>query len=176
MKFGYLLVALLACAAGCISRSPEQASESRARYEFKRIVREYQVPASESTNEVERTALLDQALQAFESLRTDYPDAQPWTAMALRQVGVIHASRGERKEALAAYAQVGILYPNEEWEVIQAWKAAGDLLWDSGMKKEALPFYRDIADRFQKSGQLPMYDTIARIARERIAAAANIRP
>lgn len=171
-----LAVCATALLAACATRSPEQLADATARYEFKRIVREFQVPASEATNELQRVELIDQALAALESLRTNYPTAQPWAAMSLRQIGQIHAERGERKEALAAFARVAVLYPTESWEIIQASKAAGDLLWDSGMKKQALMFYQDIVDQYGGPGQPEMFDTLVRISRERIKEAGPITP
>ncbi|MBW7908331.1 MAG: hypothetical protein H3C50_05340 [Kiritimatiellae bacterium] len=166
-----LSVAGVLLLAACATRSPERAAEARAQYEFKRIVRAYQVPAVDATNEVDRAVLLDTALDAFAALREAYPTSQPWAAMALRQIGVIQAEQGRRKEALATFAKVDIFYPNESWEVIQAWKAAGDLLWDSGMRRESLPFYRDIVEKFDRPGQPEMFGTIVRIAKDRIRTA-----
>lgn len=174
--FIFLCATTLALLAACATRSPEQTADARARYEFKRIVRTYQVPASEATNDMDRAVLLDAAQEAFATLREDYPTARPWAAMALRQIGEILAQQGRRKEALATFAKVDVYYPNESWEVIQAWKAAGDLLWDSGMKREALPFYQDIVAKFDHPGQPEMFGTIVRIARDRIRDAGAVRP
>lgn len=167
-----LIMALAAAGlAACATRSPVESEEAQARYEFKRIVRAYEIPASETTNTADRAAFQEQALLAYEALRAAYPTARASSAAALRAVGKIHAERGERKEALAAYTRVGVLYPEQEWEVVQAWRAAGDLLWESGMKKEALPFYRDIVTSFDKPGQPPMVETIVRIAKDRLTMA-----
>lgn len=163
--WGLLAAGLTACA----TRAPMESEEARARYEFKRIVRAYEIPAAETTNAADRAAYQEQALLAYEALRAAYPNARATAAAALRAVGHLHAARGERKEALAAFARVGVLYPEQEWEVIQAWRAAGDLLWTAGMKKEALPFYQDIVTTFDRPDLPPLFDTIVRIARDRIA-------
>jgi len=167
----FLLLAVLSilALASCATRPPEKRMEAEAQYEFKRIMREYVIAAGDATNELVRAELVEQAVQGFRLLRELYPDAQPWAAMALRYRANLHAERGERKEALATYAKVGVLYPDQDWEVIQAWRSAGDLLWTSGMRKESLDFYRDIVARFDTPGQPPMYETIVRIARDRIA-------
>ncbi|HMP76651.1 MAG TPA: hypothetical protein PKE12_10185 [Kiritimatiellia bacterium] len=159
-------------APGCATRAPTAVSTSEAQYEFKRIVREYQLPAAEATNDVDRAALLDQAANAFEALREKHPDASPWAAAALRSAGNIHAELGHRKEALAAYARVGLLYPDDEWEAIQAMRSAGDILWIAGIRDQAILFYREIIEKFDKPGKPPMFDTVVRIAKDRLSEAA----
>lgn len=169
----WVISALLMIASACATRPPGQAADARARYEYKRIVRKFQVPSGDSTNALERAALLDKSLQELETLRANYPEARPWAAMALRQIGEIYAERGQKKEAVDAFTRVGVLYMGEDWEVIQAWRAAGDLLWNDGKKSAALAFYRDIVQRFDRPGRPDLYDTIVRIARDRMAAAAK---
>ena len=164
---------VLGVAAGCATRTPVAAATSAAQYEYKRIVREYQLPAADATNALERAALLDQAVQAYEALRQQHPEASPWAAAALRAAGAIHAERGNRKEALSAYARVGVLYPGEEWEVIQAWRAAGDLLWTAGIRDQAILFYKDIIEKFDQPGKPPLFETLVRIAKDRLAEAAQ---
>lgn len=167
----WVLLGVLAAASACVTRSPEEVAEARARYEYNRIVRQFQVPRGDSTNALERAALLDKSLQELQNLRNEYPDATPWVAMALRQTGEIYVERGQEKEAVRAFTLVGVYYMGEDWEVIQAWKAAGDLLWSNGKKEAALPYYRDIVQRFARPGQPDLYDTIVRIAQDRIAEA-----
>lgn len=165
------VLVLLVIASACATRSLEQVAEARAKYEYQRIVRQFQVPFGDSTNTLERAALLDKSLQELEALRANYPNARPWNAMALRKIGEIYAERGQKKEALAAFTLVGVRCMSEDWEVIQAWKAAGDLLWSSGMRNQALPFYRDIVQRYNRPGYPEMYNTIVRIALDRMAEA-----
>ncbi len=155
--------------AGCASRSPAESRSARARYEYNRIGRELVTPAAEATNDLQRALLWRRAERAYEALREDYPDARPWAAAALRSQGRLYREQGAFADALAAFTKVGALYPEQEWEVAQAWKAAGDLLWERGLKLEAEPYYRGILARFDTPGRHPMYETLVLIARSRLA-------
>jgi hypothetical protein len=58
---------------------------------------------------------------------------------------------------------VGEQYPQQNWEVLQAWKSAGDLLWDAGRKDEARQFYRQIVARFDQPDASAVVRTIVRV-------------
>ena len=154
---------------GC-STTPDQASnrEAKARYEYNRIMREYRVPAEEATNEVERVAMLDQVAAAYLEFTQEYGDVPRWSAAALRSLGQVHLERGEFKEALASFEQVGQRYPQEHWEVIQAWKEAADMLWETRHRGEAVLYYRQMVDTYDRPGQPPMFETLVNIARLRL--------
>ena len=173
MKHGvvwwWMGMAALVCA-GCLSPHGDVAKRaSQAKFEFNRIVREYQVPAGDATNAVQRGAYLTNAVTAFRALAERYPDQPQWAAQSMRCIANIHRAEGRRAEALATYEQLVHRYPGEHWEVIQAWKSCGDLLWDSRMKELAREYYRQIVDTYGGPGQPPMFDTLVHIARQRLA-------
>jgi tetratricopeptide (TPR) repeat protein len=173
-----ILLLILACGlwAGCATRPPQEDAQAKARYEYHRIVRAYHIPAIETTNEIERAQLLHAAFTGYAALITNYPTARPWAAMALRAVAGLHAARGDRKKALDAYDLVAVLYPEDDWEVIQAWRAAGDLLWHDRMPQSALDYYRRIVNRFDRPGLPPGFDAHVRIARDRLREAGATPP
>ncbi len=177
VAFAFAMVLLAACLiAACATRAPQEDAQAKARYEYNRIVRTYQIPASESTNEVERALLLHQAFTAYAALITNYPTARPWAAMSLRAVAALHAERGDWKKALETYDIVPALYPDDDWEVIQAWRGAGDLLWSARMPALAVEYYRQIVERFDRPGMPPGFDAHVRIARDRLREAAAPPP
>ena len=166
---GWLPLVAAFSLAACVSRPTEESREARARYEYNRIARELVMPAAAATNELERALLWKHAERGYESIQQKYPDAQPWAAMSLRSLGNLYREQGAFAEALAAYTKVGTLYPEQDWEVAQAWKAAGDLLWERGLRPEAAPYYRNLLVRFDKPGYHPMFETLVLIARSRLA-------
>lgn len=152
--------------------SPQQGLDRRARearYEFNRIVREYHVPMSEATNEVERGQWATNALEGYAAIYRDYRDQGKWAAQALRSRGNVYLAQGNRADALRCFDQVGREYPGEHWEVIQAWKSAGDLLWDSGMKGEAAKYFSQIVQTYSGPDEPPMFQTLVEISRDRLA-------
>lgn len=159
---------------GC-AHTPAQAAghkvsarESKARYEYNRVIRQYQLPAIDATNAVERVAMLDQTAFELEAMVREYAEVPKWAAIALRTLGKIHIERGQLKEGLACFEQVGQRYPQEHWEVIQAWREAGDTLWETHHRGEARLYYRQIVSTYDRPGQPPMFDTIVRVARARL--------
>ena len=127
------------------------------------------VPAFDATNAVERVTLLDRAAREYRQLATDYEDVPAWAAAALRREGEIHVERGDLKQSLFCFEQVGQRYPQQHWEVIQAWKAAADYLWNTRHRGEARLYYQQIVNTYGRPGQPPMFDTIVHISRQRLA-------
>ena len=132
-------------------------------------MRSSDVPAFDATNAVERVVLLDRAAREYHQLATDYADVPSWAAAALRREGQIHVERGDLKQGLSCFEQVGQRYPQEHWEVIQAWKAAADYLWTTRHRGEARLYYQQIVNTYGRPGQLPMFDTIVHVSRQRLA-------
>lgn len=163
------LVAGLLVWAGC-STTPSHSSdrEAKARFEYNRIMREFRVPAEEATNDVTRVAMLDQVAEAYLEFTQEYGDVPRWAAAALRSLGQVHLERGEFRDALASFEQVGQRYPQEHWEVIQAWKEAADMLWETRHRGEAVLYYQQIVDTYDRPGQPPMFETLVNIARLRL--------
>jgi tetratricopeptide (TPR) repeat protein len=110
----------------------------------------------------------DQAADSYERvLKSCEPNL---CAQALRSLGNVRAAQGNLDEAVKLYRQVGEKYPQQDWEVLQAWKSAGDLLWDAGRKDEARQFYRQIVARFDKPDMPAVIQTIVRASQTRLAA------
>lgn len=156
--------ALVACA----TRSPEQTLNSKADYEFNRIVRAYEIPAREATNDTERAALLNEAIRAHRALVDTYPKVRPWAAKSLLAIADLYAMRGESDRAVEVYEQVALRYPDEDWEVIKAWRAAGDIYWRTREYHKALSKYFDLVRRFDRPGLSPEFSAHVRHARDRI--------
>jgi len=170
-RLAALLGLALLVAAGCLSsRNATERRAAQARHELKRVVRELHVPAGDATNEVVRGELLTNAVAGYLDLVARYPDQPQWCAQALRSVANIYRAEGRRAEALATYERLAQRYPGEHWEVIQAWKAAGDLMWDSQKRELARGYYQQIVDTYSAPDQPPMFQTIVDIARQRLAA------
>jgi len=167
----YLLPWLaLAVGAGCVASGGNvDRRERQARHEFNQVVRELHVPAGDATNDVMRGELLTNAVKRYLAIVQQYPDQPQWGAQAMRSVANIYRAEGRRAEALATYERIAHKYPGQDWEIIQAWKSAGDLLWDSAMKELARDYYRQIVDAYGEVHDPPMFQTIADIARRRLA-------
>lgn len=142
--------------------------DAKARFEFNRIMRERMVPAGDATNVAERLVMLDEAAQEYETFERDYRDQPRWAAKALRTLGQLQLRRGQVKQALDCFELVGQRYPNEHWEVIQAWKEAADVLWQQEQRGEASVYYNQIVTTYGRSGQPAMFETLVNISRARL--------
>ncbi len=98
-----------------------------------------------------------------------YRDQAYWCAQATRSLGNVRVEQDRLNEAVALYRRVGDRYPAFEWEVLQAWKSAADLLWEAGQREEARGFYRQIIERFGEDPeeQPPVYRAIVKAAKSR---------
>jgi tetratricopeptide (TPR) repeat protein len=142
------------------------ASHETARQVFDRTVREYHLPSAEASR-AEREKLLAESATGYEQvLHLDVSD-RPLCASALRSLGNVRAEQGHLDEAVKLWSQVGRQYPACDWEVLQAWKSAADLLWDADRQSDAVPFYRQIFERF-RSAPSPIMRTVARAASRRV--------
>lgn len=167
---GAVLFLAAALLGSCSSPKPAMDQRAReARYEFNRVVREYHVPMSEATNDLERGVWMTNALAGYEAICRDFGDQAKWAAQSLRSMGNVYLAQGDRARALRCYDQVGRDYPGEHWEVIQAWKSAGDLLWDSGMKSEGAKYFSLIVQTYAGMDEPPMFKTLVEISRDRLA-------
>ena len=94
----------------------------------------------------------------------------------MRSLGNIRASQGRLDDAVKLYSAVASKYPGEDWEIISAWKSAGDLLADAGRGADAKLFYEKILVRFDKPEAAPVVKTIVRGARARLSGEARREP
>jgi tetratricopeptide (TPR) repeat protein len=156
-----LAVLFLSLFLGC-TRAPHET----ARQVFDRTVREYHLPSANAFG-AERAKLLAQSATGYEQALQLGANDHPLCASALRSFANVRAEQNRLDEAIKLYSQVGRQYPACEWEVLQAWKSAADLLWDAGRQNDAVPFYRQIFERF-RSAPSPIMRTVARAAGRRV--------
>ena len=154
---------------GCKDKKTNVAARpGTARALFEQTVKEFHAPSAEAVG-AERERLLNAAAKNYERLIKDFPDEHDWCAQSLRAIGSIHAAQGKANEAVSTYNAVGERYPECNWEVLQAWKAAGDLLWEANQRSEAKQFYAKIVDRFGKNEAPQIIQTVVRGSKMRLA-------
>ena len=161
MRRARLQALFLALLLGCAP-----ASHETARQVFDRTVREYHLPSAEASG-AQREKLLAQSATGYQQVLRLGGNDRPLCASALRSLANVRAEQGRLDEAVKLWSQVGRQYNACDWEVLQAWKSAADLLWDAGRKNDAAPFYRQIVQRFS-SAPSPIMQTIARAASRRV--------
>lgn len=141
-------------------------SHETARQLMERTVRDYHLPSAEAQG-IARDKLLAQAASGYEQV-LKLGRSDPWLcASALRSLANVRVEQGRVDEAVKLYSRVGDQYTTCDWEVLQSWKSAADLLWDAGRSGEAAAFYQKIVQRFG-SDPSPIVQTIARAARRRV--------
>ena len=167
-----LLVSLLALLwFGCTS-AEEKAARQRerataARQLFDQTVKQFHLPSADAQG-AERDRLLGEAAKGYETLLRRYPEQSVQGAMALRSLGNVRATQGKLDEAVKLYARVGQDYAGNEWEVLQAWKSAADLLWEAGRQAEATPYYRQIVTQYAGTNQPSVVQVVIRAAQRRL--------
>jgi TolA-binding protein len=165
-----LLVAILT---GCLTQTAQQKAAvveqhaASAKTLFDNTTKLYHLPSAEATGAA-KEKLLQQAAAGYEQLLKQFPDQPAWCAKALRSLGNVRATQGQFNEAVMMYKAVAVRYPHNDWEVLQAWKSAGDLLWDANRHDEAKTFYDKIVKRFDIPDQPPVVKTVVRGAKARL--------
>ncbi len=144
--------------------TPERAEAAKDLFE--KAVAEFHNPSADATGD-QKTKLLEGAARRYEQLLRDYPEQHRWCAQALRSLAGVRAEQGGMATALQHYDRVATDFGNQEFEVIQAWKAAADLLWDAEKETEAKLYYQKIITRFDQSELPPVYKIILNVARKR---------
>ncbi len=161
-------LSLLLLLAGCSkSETPAQRADA-AKALFDRATKEFHVPSAEVRG-AEQRRLQDQAAAAYEALLNRYPEQSNLCAQALRSLANIRAAQTNLNEAVRLYASVGQKYPQEDWEVLMAWKSAADLLWDANRRSEAMAFYQKIVARFDKPDAPQIVRMVVRGSTNRLA-------
>ena len=102
---------------------------------------------------MEQQKLQAQAAENYEKILRRYPEQTNWCAQALRSLANIRAAQTNLSEAVRAYAAVAEKYPGDDWETIQAWKSAADLLWEANRHEDARKFYQKVVSRFDGTNQ-----------------------
>ena len=165
----FLLALVLCLWSGCSGKkeTPQQRYDA-AKSLFEQTTKRFHTPSATATG-AERYDLQNQAAQNYEQLLRRYPDQANWCAQALCNLGHIRAAQTNLDAAVKDYAAVAEKYPGEEWEVVQAWKSAADLLWEAKRREEARRFYQKVVQRFDGTNQPSIVRIVVRGARARLA-------
>ena len=167
-----LLIAFLPLVAllfGCKPAAPSSGEQpASARALFDQASKEFYGPSTEAKG-TERERLLSEAARRYSRLLKEFPAETNLCAQSLRALGSIHATRDQTNEAVKLYAAVGEKYGSEDWEVLQAWKSAADLLWESNQRGEARTFYAKVVERFGKSDRPQIIQQVVRGSKARLA-------
>jgi hypothetical protein len=158
---------LTGCATPQQESARQQARYSAAKALFDQTTHDYHLPSA-GVSVPKRSELLNLAAAGYARLLHAYPDQPYWCAQAMRSLGNVRAEQGRLDEAIRLYAQVGKQYPAQDWEVLQSWKSAADLLWDAGRQSEARVFDQRIVDRFDTPNSPSVYQIIVRAAKGRL--------
>jgi len=162
-----LFLALCLTTSCSTRREPPQQRYDAAKALFDQTTKAFHTPSA-TAPAGEREKLLDQAARNYQMLLRRYPDQTNWCAQALRHLGNIRAAQTNLNEAVRQFTAVAEKYPGEEWEVIQAWKSAADLLWEANRPKEAKPFYQRIVQRFDGTNQPAVVRVVVRGSKSRL--------
>ena len=163
------LALVLCLSSGCSGRkeTPQQRYDA-AKSLFEQTTKQFHNPSATATG-AERKSLHEQAARNYEQILRRYTDQTNWCAQARRNLGNIRAAQTNLDAAVKDYAAVAEKYPGEEWEVVQAWKSAGDLLWEANRREEARRFYQKVIQRFDGTNQPAIVRIVVRGARARLA-------
>jgi tetratricopeptide (TPR) repeat protein len=167
VRLPVLLSLLLWAGCGGKKESPAQRAEA-AKSLFDQATKTFHVPSAQAVG-ADKVRLQQQAAEAYQELLRVYPEQSYWAAQALRNLAGIRAAQTNLNEAIRLYGAVAEKYPREEFEVVQAWKAAADLLWDADRRGEAAGFYRQIVGRFDGTNQPPVVRLVVKGSKARLA-------
>jgi hypothetical protein len=164
-----LLLALFAAGLGCSERKVSASQQTTgARALFEQTTKEFHNRSAEAHG-AERERLLTEAAARYERLLKEFSTETNVCAEALLALGNVYASQGKTNEAVKRYAAVSEKYPGRDWEVLQAWKAAGDLLWDASRREDAKNYYARIVERYDRPDAPAITKAVVRGSKTRLA-------
>ncbi len=161
-----LAAALLCLASPGLAAAPEPSLA--ARQLFEQTLTQFHLPSADAQG-AERKNLLRRASLGYEQVLKFFPTIQPWAAQAMRSLANVRAEQGNVEEAIQLYADLEKKYPADEWEILQSWKSAADLLWEHQRTAEARTFYKKLVARFDRPDASPVTRVIVRGSRARLA-------
>ena len=162
-----LILGVIGCAAADKAARQQQRATA-AKELFEQTVKLYHLPSSEAQGATQQK-LFAQAATGYEQLLKNYSDQPRWCAPALRSLGNIRAAQGRMADAVKLYTRLEKQFPREDWEILQAWKSAADLLWEAKQLEEAKVFYRKIITRFDQPDAAVLIKAIVRGSKSRLA-------
>ena len=148
--------------------APEKSAEARKLFE--QTLGQYHLPSAEAQG-ADRQKLLREAATGYERVLKNFSAVSPWGAQALRSLANVRAAQGSITEAVRLHAHLEKKYPREEWEILQSWKSAADLLWENNRRGEARTFYRKIIARFDQPNAAAITRAIVRGSKARLSGA-----
>ncbi|PAW87052.1 MAG: hypothetical protein B9S33_06960 [Pedosphaera sp. Tous-C6FEB] len=157
------LTLLVACA------TPQTPAErtAAAKALFDRTVKEFHLPSAEAKSP-ERERLQAEAERGYTQVLREFRDQPVWGAQAQRSLGNLRAAQGRVDEAVKLFAVVERKFPAQEWEILQSWKSAADLLWEAKRPVEAKVYYQKIVTRFDQPEATALVKTIVRGSKARL--------
>ena len=161
-----LAASLLIALSGCVTTQPQDRAAA-AKNLFDQTVRQSHLPSAEAKG-AGRDALLARAADGYARLLRDYADQPQWCAQAQRSLANVRAAQGRLDDAVKLYAGVAGRWPRDDWEIIQSWKSAADLLAGAGRLAEARVFDQKIVARFDTKDQPQVVQTIVRASARRL--------
>lgn len=135
---------------------------------FEQTTKKFHLPSAEAKG-AEKVKLLKEAAAGYERLLREYPEQESWAAQGLRNLAGVKAAQGKVDQAVRVYGLVETRYPKQEQDILMAWKAAGDLLWEEKRKEEAKKYYEKIVSRFDKVEAGQMVKLVVRGSKQRLA-------
>lgn len=168
-QVGGFLIALVILA-GC-GRAPKQTPQQRAaaaRTLFDETAKLYHLPSAEAEGAA-RGKLLERAAAGYERLLKEFSDQPAWAAPTMRSLANIRAVQGKINRAVQLYDALEEKFPGQDWEILQAWKSAGDLLWENGRRAEAKNFYSKLVQRFDRPANPGVVQLIVRSSKTHLA-------
>lgn len=169
LRLALLLAVFLFIVAGCSDRgakpAPPDAEAGRARLE--ETIKAYHNAAADAHGP-KKEALLREAAERYERLIEDYANEAEIAAPARLGLASVSASLGRTNDAIRHYAAVADRHPARDWDVLQAWKSAADLLWDANRPAEAKKYYTKIVERFDRPEAAMVVQTVVRGAKSRL--------
>jgi tetratricopeptide (TPR) repeat protein len=164
---GILILLLCGCATPERKAAELQLRYAAARDLFEQTLKQYQLPSADLQGE-KKVRMLDLATAGYGEVLKRYSDQKLWCSLALCNLGNARAAQGRLDEAIKLYNRVAEEYPQQDWEVLQAWKSAADLLWDAGRHDEALEFCRKIVGQFDSDEEPTPIRQIVQGAKSRL--------
>ncbi len=164
MAVAFSTVLFAACAT--TKQTPEQ-RYAAAKAAFDQTAKEFHLPSADAKG-AERDRLLREAARGYEQVLSRFKDQPNWCAQALRSLGNVRAEQNRLDDAVKLFASVAKKFPAESWEVLSAWKSAGDLLWEAGKREQAKAFYRQLVERFDTADAPQVFKTIVRGSKVRL--------
>ena len=133
LAVGWWAIASTGCGQGPRATTPRPPGEGEAL--LKQAVEEFHNRSADARG-AEKERLLREAAARYERILKEWPGDEALAIQARSGLASVCALRGDLLGAVKHYAVIGEKYPHRSWEVLQAWKAAADLLWDANQRGE----------------------------------------